>query len=82
MAFVKTDWANYGGFHVAQLHKLNYGNYLNSKGQTDNVVVSVEQRTEAIEKILEQAIVTREYAPSQEYEDLDQELEDLINKNS
>lgn len=46
------------------------------------MVVSVEQRTEAIEKILEQAIVTREYAPSQEYEDLDQELEDLINKNS
>jgi hypothetical protein len=77
LAFVKTDWANYHGFEINQINKLNYGDYLNSQGQTDNVVVSVEQRTEVGKKHLAQAVVTREYAESPEYKDLNEELQNI-----
>ena len=46
LAFVKTEWPeNEDGLQVSQIIKLGYQDYLNSNGEIDNVVVTVEQAT-------------------------------------
>lgn len=46
LAFVKTIWPDEErGLEISQIIKLGYQDYTNSNGETDSVVVSVEQRT-------------------------------------
>ena len=45
LAFVKTVNEPREGLEISQIIKLGYQDYLNSNGQVDNVVVTVEQRT-------------------------------------
>lgn len=46
LAFVKTHWPNYDGAEINQIHKLYYGDYLNSLGETENVLQKVRQSTD------------------------------------
>lgn len=44
LGFVKTVW-NQEGLEISQIIKLGYQDYVNSNKETDNVVVTIEQRT-------------------------------------
>ena len=46
LAFVKTFWPYYNGLEVHQMHKLFYGDYLNSQGETESVLLKVRQSTD------------------------------------
>ena len=53
LAFVKNHWDNYNGVEINQTHNLYYGDYLNSLGETENVLQKVQQTTEVGKRILE-----------------------------
>lgn len=59
LSFVKTHWPNYAGAEINQIHKLYYGDYLNSRGETENVLQKVQQTTDIEEGLLENVRVTR-----------------------
>ena len=82
LSFIKTDYPNYEGFHISQLNKLNYGDYLNSKGETETVVTTVNQQTEVIEKLMNNTTVLREDVGNPEYDKMIKELEDLEDQNN
>ena len=48
-----TNWPDYNGAEVNQTHTLHYGDYLNSRGETENVLQQVEQSTDIGDLILE-----------------------------
>ena len=81
LAYVTTDYPNYNGFHISQINKLNYGDYLNSDGEIDNVVLSVEQRTDVLEKLLDNTKVTRTCTQCPIYDNLAEEIEILEKEN-
>lgn len=74
LAFVKTVWEENEGLEVSQIIKLGYQDYLNSNGEVDNVVVTVEQRTYA--QAIEGSAAEFEGPPGWEanYQNLEHEL--------
>lgn len=77
LAFVKNHWANYNGFEVNQIHKLYYGDYLNSQGETENVLQKVRQSTDVGDVVLENVKVVRTCNQCPVYDKLDTELEEM-----
>ena len=77
LAFVKTNWPNYNGAEVNQIHKLYYGDYLNSLGETENVLQKVRQSTDIGEKVLEDVKVIRTCNQCPVYDSLDSELNEI-----
>ena len=74
LAFVKNHWSNYNGVEVSQIHKLQYGNYVNSLGETENVLQRVQQSTSVGETVLENIRVVRTCNQCPVYDELDSEL--------
>ena len=77
LAFVKSNWPNYNGAEVNQIHKLYYGDYVNSLGETENVLQKVRQSTDIGEKVLEDVKVIRTCKQCPVYDELDAELEEM-----
>lgn len=71
LAYVKTFWPYYHGLEVKQIHKLYYGDYLNSKNKIDSVLIKVRQTTEF--KELEEVHVFRDCPVCPIYDELDEE---------
>ena len=83
LAFAKTVYPDYGGAEVSQIIKLGYEDYLNSKNNIDNVVVTVEQRTYVKKKNLDNISITYPDGGQEvKYMKLENELQQLIDKNS
>lgn len=47
---VKTHYDDYYGLEIDQTSALKYGEYLNSKGKTESVLISIRQDTKVISK--------------------------------
>ena len=83
LAFAKTVYPDYSGAEVSQIIKLGYEDYLNSKNNIDNVVVTVEQRTYVKKKNLDNINITYPDGGQEvKYMKLENELQQLIDKNS
>lgn len=83
LAFAKTVYPDYDGAEVSQIIKLGYEDYLNSKNEIDNVVVTVEQRTYVKKKNLDNINITYPDGGQEvKYMKLENELQKLIDKNS
>lgn len=80
LVFVKTDWPNYSGVEVSQIHKLYFGDYLNSEDQIITVLHKVRQSTDIGRKVLEDVKVIRNCKQCPVYEVLDDEITQLIQK--
>ena len=78
LAYVKTHWPNYNGVEINQIHKLYYGDYLNSKGEIDNVLMKIRQSTNFGKEILENVEKIRKCKQCPVYDELDKEIEDLL----
>lgn len=74
LAYVKTNWPNYNGVEVNQIHKLYYGDYLNSEGEIENVLMKIRQSTDFGDKILENIKKTRTCSQCPVYDQLDAEF--------
>lgn len=59
LSLVETNWPNYNGAEINQTHNLYYGDYLNSAGETENVLQKVKQTTDVGELVLENVKVTK-----------------------
>jgi hypothetical protein len=81
LAFVKTNWPNYNGVQVNQIHKLYYGDYLNSLDETENVLQRVRQTTDIGDLVLEYAKVIRSCKQCPVYDELEDELEIMATQN-
>jgi hypothetical protein len=81
LAFVKTNWPNYNGVQVNQIHKLYYGDYLNSLDETENVLQRVRQTTDIGDLVLEDAKVIRSCKQCPVYDELEDELEIMATQN-
>lgn len=81
LAFVKTNYPNYEGVEVNQIHKLYYDDYLNSLGDTENVLTRVRQSTDFGDEVLENVEKIRTCNQCPVYDDLDAELTALNNSN-
>lgn len=77
LAFVETNYPNYNGVEVTQLHKLYYGPYVNSLGETEEILQKIRQSTEFGEQVLDNVEKIRNCPQCPVHEDLSQELEDL-----
>ena len=78
LAFVKTHWPNYNGVEIDQIHKLYYGDYLNSEGEIDNVLMKVRQSTNFGKEILENVEQVRTCKQCPVFDTLDKEIEDML----
>lgn len=77
LAFVETNYPNYNGIELTQLHKLYYGPYVNSLGETEEVLQKIRQSTDFGEEVLENVEKIRNCPQCPVYETLSQELEEL-----
>lgn len=59
LAFVKIHWPYYNGVEVNQMYKLYYGDYENSEGEVNNVLLKIQQSTDVGTEILENVKVIR-----------------------
>lgn len=80
LVFVKTYWPYYHGVEVNQIHRLYFGDYFNSEDQTITVLHKVRQTTDIGKKILEEVKVVRNCKECPVYDTLDEELNQLIQK--
>ena len=78
LGYVKTNWPNYYGVEINQIHKLYYDDYLNSEGKIDNVLMKVRQSTEFGKENLENVEKVRTCKQCPIYDTLDKEIEDLL----
>ena len=78
MAFVKTHWPNYNGVEIDQIHKLYYGDYLNSEGEIDNVLMKVRQSTTFSKEALENVEQLRTCKQCPGFDTLAKEIEDML----
>lgn len=80
LAFVKTHWPNYNGVEVNQIHKLYYGDYLNSHGDIESVLLKVRQATDFGDKVLENIKLTRTCKECPVFDQLDAECEEIASQ--
>ena len=78
LAFVKTNWPDYNGVEVNQVHKLHYGDYVNSLGETENVLQKVYQSTDIGKKIIENINVVNTCTQYKMYDSINTELNEMI----
>lgn len=71
LLYVRTYWPYYNGLEVKQLHKLYYGDYLNSNDETESVLLKIRQTTEF--KKLEEVQVYRSCPVCPIYDQLSEE---------
>lgn len=77
LGFVKTNYPNYNGAEVNQIHKLYYGDYLNSLGEIENVLQKVRQSTDIGDKVLENVKIIRTCKQCPVYDELDAEIAEM-----
>lgn len=46
LVYVKTFWPYYNGLEVKQMHKLYYGDYIDSNDETQRVLLKIRQTTD------------------------------------
>jgi len=80
LAYVKTNYPDYEGVEVNQIHKLYYGDYFNSLGETENVLQKVQQSTDIGTERLENVQIVRNCKQCPVYDELDAEITQLKNK--
>lgn len=73
LAFVYTNYPNYNGVEIKQIHKLYYGDYLTSQGTIENVLMKVRQATEFGKEVLENVQLTRTCKECPVFDQLDAE---------
>ena len=78
LAYVKSHWPNYNGVEIDQIHKLYYGDYLNSEGKIDNVLMKVRQSTNFGKEVLENVEKVRTCNQCPVFDELDKEIEDML----
>lgn len=71
LLYVRTFWPYYNGLEVKQLHKLYYGDYLNSNNEIESVLLKIRQTTEF--KELEEVQVYRSCPVCPIYDELSEE---------
>lgn len=71
LLYVRTFWPYYNGLEVKQLHKLYYGDYLNSNDEIESVLLKIRQTTEF--KELEEVHVYRSCPVCPIYDELSEE---------
>jgi hypothetical protein len=71
LLYVRTFWPYYNGLEVKQLHKLYYGDYLNSNDEIESVLLKIRQTTEF--KELEEVQVYRTCPVCPIYDELSEE---------
>lgn len=81
LVYVKTHWPYYNGVEVKQLHRLYYGDYVNSKGETESVLMKVRQSTDIGKKILEDVRIYRTCPVCPVYDELSAEQQKIYNTN-
>lgn len=74
LGFVHTNYPNYNGVEVNQIHKLEYGDYLNSDGEHDNVLLRVRQSTDFGDVILENVKKIRTCVQCPVYDELEDQM--------
>lgn len=79
LVFVKTNYPNYNGVEVSQIHKLYYGPYLNQYGNVESVLQKIQQSTEFGKEVLENVKQIRTCKQCPVFEDLDKEIAQLNN---
>jgi hypothetical protein len=62
---------------IDQIHKLYYGDYLNSLGETENVLQKVRQSTNFGDEVLENVKVVRTCAQCPVYDTLEDEMKEI-----
>lgn len=77
LAFVQTNWPNYNGMEIDQIHKLYYGDYLSSTGETENVLQKVRQSTNIGDTVLENVKVVRTCNQCPVYDTLEDEMQEM-----
>ena len=77
LAFVKSNWPDYNGAEVNQIHKLYYGDYTNSLGETENVLQKVRQSTDIGDVNLDNVKIVRTCNQCPVYDQLDAELNEI-----
>lgn len=66
---------------ITQINKLNYGNYVTSDDKIESVLVSVEQRTNQGDKILDNIDVVRKCKQCPIYDKLEADIAALNNRS-
>ena len=85
LAFTKAVYPNYNeeDVEISQIVKLSYSDYVDSKGNTSNVVTSIEQRTNAKKGGSNNLTIVHPNGESEiNYKRLEQEMEELTTNNS
>lgn len=82
LAFVKNHWPDYSGTEISQIHKLYYGDYINSLGETENVLQKVRQSTDVKDTMIENIKVVRACTQCPVYDTLEDELEQMALKSN
>jgi len=80
LAFVKTNWPNYNGLEISQIHKLYYGDYLNSQGETENVLQKVQQSTDVQDSVLEDVKIVRTCTTCPVFDMLESEMTSIASQ--
>lgn len=79
LVYVRTFWPYYRGAEIKQIHKLYYGDYLNSRDETERVLMKVRQTTDF--KELEKVEVYRNCPVCPIYDELDEEQKKMQSNN-
>lgn len=77
LAFIKTHWPNYYGVEINQIHKLYYGDYLNSKNEIENLLMKIRQSTDISDILVDNVKVTRTCTQCPVYDTLEDELMEI-----
>ena len=81
LMFVKTNYPDYNGVEVTQIHKLYYGPYLDQYGNIQSVLQKIRQSTNFGKSVLENVKKIRTCKQCPVFDDLDEEIAEL-NKNN
>ena len=79
LVYVRTYWPYYNGLEVKQMHKLYYGDYIDSNGETQRVLLKIRQTTDF--KELEKVEVYRNCPVCPIYDKLSEEEKELQEAN-
>lgn len=77
--FVSTHWPYYQGHEVTQMHKLYYGDYTNSEGETESVLKKIGQATDVGTTLIENPWLDR--IPEPEFDEVAAENASVVATN-
>ncbi len=82
--YIRTEWENYRSVGaVSQLHKLYYGDYYTSYGETESVLMKVRQITKVTKQYMDGVKVTKLSAENEKiYTTIYKELSDMDKINA